>query len=121
MEYAAINFRQKLGKFSELWSPKVIAQMNDYQFKLVKMQGEFVWHRHSETDEVFILLKGAMSIELTDGKVELKAGEMFVVPMGVEHKPVAETECDVLLVEAVGVVNTGDAGGEMTAENDVWI
>ena len=121
MEYAAINFRQKLAKFSEHWSLKVIAQMNDYQFKLVKIQGEFVWHSHAETDDVFIVLDGEMSIELRDGQVDLKAGEMFVVPKGVEHKPIAERECQLLLVEPIGTINTGDAGGEMTAANDVWI
>jgi mannose-6-phosphate isomerase-like protein (cupin superfamily) len=121
MEYAAINFREKLAKFSDHWAPKVIAQMNDYQFKLVKIQGEFVWHSHAETDEVFIVLEGGMSIELRDGRVDLKAGEIFVVSRGVEHKPVAEGECQILLVEPVGTINTGDAGGEMTAEDNVWI
>lgn len=121
MEYASVNFREKLTKFSEHWSPKVVAQMNDYQFKLVKIQGEFVWHSHAETDDVFIVLEGEMSIELPDGRVDLKAGEMFVVPKGVEHKPVAERECRLLLVEPIGTVNTGDAGGAMTAANDVWI
>ncbi|HEX5082851.1 MAG TPA: cupin domain-containing protein [Blastocatellia bacterium] len=121
MDYTAINFSQKLAKFSERWSPRVIAQMNDYQFKLVRIKGEFVWHSHAETDEVFIVLEGAMSIDLPDGRVELKSGEMFVVPRGVEHKPVAETECKILLVEPVGTVNTGDAGGPLTAENNVWI
>jgi mannose-6-phosphate isomerase-like protein (cupin superfamily) len=121
VEYAAINFDQKLARFSDHWSPKVIAQMNDYQFKLVKIQGEFVWHSHAETDDVFIVLEGTMSIELPDGRVDLKAGEMFVVPRGVEHKPVAENECKILLVEPVGTINTGDAGGEMTAEDNVWI
>jgi mannose-6-phosphate isomerase-like protein (cupin superfamily) len=121
MDYTAINFSQKLAKFSERWSPRVIAQMNDYQFKLVRIQGEFVWHSHAETDEVFIVLEGAMSIDLPDGRVELKSGEMFVVPRGVEHKPVAEAECKILLVEPVGTVNTGDAGGPLTAENNVWI
>ena len=121
MDYEAINFREKLTKFSEHWSPKVIAQMNDYEFKLVKIKGEFVWHSHGETDDVFIVLDGQMSIELRDGRVDLKAGEMFVVPKGVEHKPVAESECQLLLIEPVGTINTGDAGGEMTAANDVWI
>ncbi len=121
MEYAAINFREKLTKFSDHWAPKVIAQMNDYQFKLVRIQGEFVWHSHAETDDVFIVIDGEMSIELRDGRVDLKAGEMFVVPKGVEHKPVAERECKLLLVEPVGTINTGDSGGEMTAENNVWI
>ena len=121
MEYNAINFQQKLARFSERWSPKVIAQMNDYQFKLVRIQGEFVWHSHSETDDVFIVLEGAMSIELPGGKVDLKAGEMFVVPKGVAHKPVAETECKILLIEPAGTINTGDAGGALTAEDNVWI
>jgi mannose-6-phosphate isomerase-like protein (cupin superfamily) len=95
--------------------------MNDYQFKLVKIEGEFVWHRHAETDEVFIVLEGEMAIELRDGIVRLKSGEMFVVPKGVEHKPMADTECKVMLVEPCGVVNTGDAGGAYTAANNVWI
>jgi mannose-6-phosphate isomerase-like protein (cupin superfamily) len=117
----SINFREKLAKFSEHWSPKIIAQMNDYQFKLVKLQGEFVWHSHDETDEVFIVLDGEMSIELRDGRVDLKAGEMFVVPKGVEHKPVANGECQLMLVEPAGTINTGDAGGEMTAPDNVWV
>jgi mannose-6-phosphate isomerase-like protein (cupin superfamily) len=99
----------------------VIAGMNDYQFKLVKIKGEFVWHEHDDTDEVFIVLEGEMEIEFRGGSVEMKAGEMFVVPKKVEHKPVAEDECKILLVEPRGVVNTGDSGGELTAENDVWI
>jgi mannose-6-phosphate isomerase-like protein (cupin superfamily) len=116
-----INFADKFSKFSEQWSPRVIAEMNDYQFKLVKIQGEFVWHQHADTDEVFVVLDGEMAIEFRDGRVELKAGEMAVVPKGVEHRPVAAEECHVMLVEPRGVVNTGDAGGELTAENDVWI
>ena len=116
-----INFQEKLLKFSEHWSPKVIAEMNDYQFRLVKIQGEFVWHSHPETDDVFIVIEGEMSIELRSGRVDLKAGEMFVVPKGVEHKPTAVKECRVLLVEPKNTINTGDAGGELTAENDVWI
>jgi mannose-6-phosphate isomerase-like protein (cupin superfamily) len=95
--------------------------MNDYQFKLAKLHGEFVWHSHEETDEVFIVLDGALSIELRDRTVELATGEMFVVPKGVEHRPVALQECAVMLVEPRGVVNTGVAGGAYTAENDVWI
>jgi mannose-6-phosphate isomerase-like protein (cupin superfamily) len=121
MEYTAINFREKLAKFSEHWAPKVVARMNDYEFKLVKIQGEFVWHTHANTDDVFIVLEGEMSIELRDGRVDLKAGEMFVVPRGVEHKPVAASECKLVLVEPVGTLNTGDAGGEMTAPDNVWI
>jgi len=116
-----INLKDKLAKFSEHWTPKIIAEMNDYQFKLVKIKGEFVWHNHSDTDEVFIVIEGSMKIEFKDEVVELNEGEMYVVPKGVEHKPFAEDECKVLLVEPRGVVNTGDAEGELTAVNDVWI
>ena len=121
MEYRPLNLNEKLDRFSEHWSPKVIAQMNDYHFKLVKFQGEFVWHSHAETDEVFIVLDGDMTIEFRDGRVAIKAGEMFVVPKGVEHKPVAESECKVMLVEPSGTINTGDAGGHLTSEDNVWI
>ena len=121
MDYAAINLQEKLAKFSDHWSPKIIAQMNDYHFKLVKFQGDFVWHSHDGTDEVFIVLYGEMSIGFRDVKVELKSGEMFVIPKGVEHKPFAENECKMLLVEPAGTVNTGDAGGEMTAADNIWI
>ena len=121
MTSSVINFKDKLAKFSEHWSPKIIARMNDYHFKLVKIQGNFVWHRHAETDEVFIVLEGEMRIEFRDGEVDLRTGEMFVVPKGVEHKPCAERECRILLVEPVGTVNTGDAGGELTAKDIAWI
>lgn len=121
MKYNAINFENKLKKFSEHWSPKIIAQMNDYHFKLVKFQGDFVWHRHSDTDEVFIALDGEMGIEFREGKVALTAGEMFVVPKGVAHKPFAKNECKILLIEPAGTVNTGDAGGDLAAEDNVWI
>lgn len=122
MSHKAINFQEKLGKFSEHWSPKIIAQMNNYQFKLVKLQNEFVWHDHTDTDETFIVLEGEMSIEFRDGKVDLKEGEMFVIPKGVEHKPFAEKECKVMIIEPKGVVNTGNAEeGKLTADNDVWI
>ena len=116
-----INLKDKLAKFSEHWTPKIIAEMNDYQFKLVKIKGEFVWHNHSDTDEVFIVIEGSMKIEFKDEVVELNEGEMYVVPKGVEHKPFAEDECKVLLVEPRGIVNTGDVEGELTAVNDVWI
>ena len=116
-----INLEDKLSKFSEHWSPKVIAEMNDYQFKLVKIEGEFVWHEHPDTDEVFIVIEGTMQIEFEDRTIELSEGEMLVVPKGVRHKPYAEEECKVMLVEPRGVVNTGDAEGELTAPNDDWI
>lgn len=119
--YAPINFLDKLTRFSEHWSPRVVAELNDYQFKLVKLQGEFVWHHHEDTDEAFLVIDGELEIELRDGVARLGPGEMLVVPKGVEHRPRAERECHVLLVEPRGVVNTGDAGGALTAANDVWI
>ena len=116
-----INLEDKLSKFSEHWSPKVIAEMNDYQFKLVRIEGDFVWHEHPDTDEVFIVIEGTMKIEFEDRTIELNEGEMLVVPKGVRHKPYAEAECKVMLVEPRGVVNTGDTGDELTADNDVWV
>jgi mannose-6-phosphate isomerase-like protein (cupin superfamily) len=121
MEYHPINLSEKLSIFTDHWSPKVIGEMNDYQFKLVKIQGDFVWHDHKDTDEVFIVLDGEMVIEFRDGVVKLSKGEMYVVPKGAEHKPYAEKECHVMIVEPKGVVNTGETKGELTAENDVWI
>ena len=121
MKYQALNFKEKLFLFDEQWTPKVIAEMNDYQFKIVKIKGDFVWHDHEDTDETFIVLEGKLRIDFRDGQVELSDGEMFVVPKGIEHKPYAEEEVKMLLIEPRGVKNTGDKGGELTAENDVWI
>jgi mannose-6-phosphate isomerase-like protein (cupin superfamily) len=121
MSYKAINFQQKFGLFDEQWKPKVVAEMNDYQFKIAKLQGYFVWHDHKDTDETFIVLDGVLRIDFRDGCVEIGAGEMFVVPRGVEHKPYAEREVKLLLIEPRGVLNTGEAGGERTALNDVWV
>jgi mannose-6-phosphate isomerase-like protein (cupin superfamily) len=116
-----VNLSKKLSAFSELWSPRVVAEMNDYQFKLVKLQGEFVWHTHHDTDEAFLVLAGEMEIGFGDRTVTLGAGELFVVPKGVEHITRAARECHALVIEPRGVVNTGDAGGAMTARNDVWV
>ena len=117
-----VNIGEKLSKFSEQWTPKVIAEMNDYQFKLVKIEGEFVWHEHLDTDEAFIVIEGSMRIDFADGSsVELDEGEMYVVPRGVRHRPCAESECKVMLVEPKGVVNTGGADSELTAPNDEWV
>lgn len=116
-----INFKEKFSKFSDHWSPKVIAEMNDYQFKLVKIQGDFVWHNHEDTDETFIVIEGEMKIEFENEIVELSEGDMFVVPKGVEHKPLAKNECKVMIIEPRGVVNTGNSEGNLTASNDVWI
>ena len=120
-EMSKVNFGEKLSKFSEQWTPKVIAEMNDYQFKLVKIEGDFVWHEHDDTDEAFIVIEGSMRIEFEGGSVELEEGEMYVVPKGVRHKPCADSECKVMLVEPRGVVNTGDSDSDMTAPNDEWV
>ncbi|MBA6265313.1 MAG: cupin domain-containing protein [Colwellia sp.] len=121
MSKTPINLQNKFSQFSEYWSPRVIAEMNDYQFKLAKIKNEFTWHVHHKTDEVFLVIEGTMSIEFRDGDVELSAGEMYVVPKGVEHKPYAKEECKIMFIEPRGVVNTGDAGGDLTAKNDVWL
>ncbi|MGR3372254.1 cupin domain-containing protein [Pseudooceanicola nanhaiensis] len=122
MTYAAISPLAKTALFSEQWQPKVVAEMNDYQFKVARLEGDFVWHSHADTDETFIVLEGSLRIDFRDGSVELGAGEMFVVPKGKEHKPFAAKEVKVMLIEPRGVVNTGDEDqGERTAQNDVWI
>ena len=116
-----INLQSKFELFSDYWSPKIIAEMNDYQFKLVKIKGQFIWHEHKDTDEVFIVINGSMGIEFKDRTVKLNDGEMIVIKKGEQHKPFASEECNVLIVEPRGVVNTGDSGGKLTAENDIWI
>jgi mannose-6-phosphate isomerase-like protein (cupin superfamily) len=115
-----INLSEKLATFSEHWSPRVVAELNDYQFKLVKLQGEFVWHDHKDTDEAFLVIEGEMEIGFRDRTVTLRPGELFVVPKGAEHITRAARECSALIIEPRGVVNTGDAGGALTAKNDVW-
>jgi len=121
MERKPINLNEKLSQISDHWSPKIIAQLNDYHFKLVKFQGEFVWHTHADTDEAFIILDGSMTVHFRNGDVSVGPGELLVVPKGVEHKTSANTECKAMLVEAAGTVNTGDVGSERTADADVWI
>ena len=121
MKYEAINFQRKFSLFNEQWTPKVVAEMNDYQFKVVKLQGDFIWHDHKDTDETFIVLEGKLRIDFRDGAVHLSSGEMFVVPKGVQHKPYAEHEVKLLLIEPRGVLNTGHEGSDRTAQNDVWI
>jgi len=121
MTETAINFAEKYALFAEQWQPRVIAEMNDYQFKIARLEGEFVWHSHADTDETFIVLEGELCIHLRDRDVAVRAGEMYVVKKGTEHKPSALREVKLLLVEPRGVVNTGDTPGERTAQNDVWI
>jgi mannose-6-phosphate isomerase-like protein (cupin superfamily) len=121
MSYRSINFGEKFARLHEQWQPRVIAEMNDVQFKLVRVQGDFVWHDHADSDETFIVVEGELRIDFRDGAVHIGSGEMYVVPKGVEHKPYAEREVKLLLVEPRGVANTGEAGGARTAPNDVWI
>jgi mannose-6-phosphate isomerase-like protein (cupin superfamily) len=112
----AVNLDAMLARFAEHWSPKKIAQINDYDVRIVKVQGEFTWHRHTDTDEFFLVLDGQLTIQMRDRDVVLGPRELFVVPRGVEHRPRADAETAVLLLEPGSVINTGDAGGELTAE-----
>ena len=116
-----INIKSKLETFSDLWSPKVIAEMNNYQFKLVKIKDDFIWHSHEDTDEVFIVLEGTMYIEFNTEIVKLSEGELLVVPKGTQHRPFAHEEAKIMLVEQRGVINTGNTDSDLTAKNDQWI
>ena len=116
-----VNLADKFSLIKEQWDPKIIAQLNDYHFKIAKIQGEFVWHSHPETDEVFLVVDGILTIQLRDGDLHLAPGELCVIPKGVEHKPAAENECQILMVEPAGTLNTGDTGGERTIEETEWI
>lgn len=117
---SAVNLAAKLALIADHWHPRIVAQINDYQVKVVKLLGDFVWHRHADTDELFLCLSGELEIELRDGSVHLGAGELFVVPKGVEHRPRAHAECEVVLIEPTGVVNTGDEPSDRTARAE-WI
>lgn len=121
MAHAPINIKHKLTLFNEHWSPRIISEVNDHQFRVVKFQGDFVWHQHDDSDETFIVIDGSMRIDFRDGSVTLKEGDLFTVPKGVEHKPFAENECHAMIIERGDVINTGNAGGERTAKNDIWI
>ncbi len=121
MNHHSINLKEKYAKFADHWQPKIIAQMNDYHIKLAKVEGEFSWHDHTETDEFFLVVQGKLEIHLRDGVVTLNEGEIYVVPKGVEHKPVAQEECYILLIEPAGTINTGEVVDEKTAPNNVWI
>jgi mannose-6-phosphate isomerase-like protein (cupin superfamily) len=119
--YDSLNFAEKISRIATYWSPRVIAEMNDYQFKVVKLLGDFIWHDHLDTDEAFIVLEGQLRIDFRDGHVLVNAGEMYVVPKSVEHKPFAGQEVKLLLIEPKGVLNTGSEGGDRTTQNDVWV
>ena len=111
-----VNLAEKIGLLGELYSPGIVGYMNDYKLVVVKVKGEFVWHKHDDTDDFFLVLHGRLTIQLRDRDIELSAGEMFVIPRGVEHCPKADEEAHVLLIEPRGTVNTGDAGGALTVE-----
>ncbi|WP_395679994.1 cupin domain-containing protein [Inquilinus sp.] len=119
--YAPVNLAEKFALFTDQWQPRVVAEMNELQFKIVRLEGDFLWHDHPETDEAFLVLEGTLRLDFRDGAVRLGPGEMFVVPKGVEHKPCAEGEVKLMLIEPRGILNTGHEGGERTAANDVWV
>jgi mannose-6-phosphate isomerase-like protein (cupin superfamily) len=121
MSRQVVSLREQLSRFSEPWSPKTVARMNDYEVKVVKLTGEFVWHDHADTDELFLVIDGSLTIELRDGSVQLGPGDLYVVPRGVEHRPVADGEVSAVLIEPVGVVNTGDAESDLTAAPVDWV
>lgn len=117
----AISLAAKAARIDKPWSPKILAALNDMHIKLARLEGEFVWHKHDETDELFLVVEGAFDMHYRDRVVPVRAGELVVVPKGVEHKPVADKgDCLVMLVEPAGTVNTGDAGGDLTAEVE-WV
>ncbi len=120
-EVNKVNLAEKFALFSEHWTPKIITELNDYQIKIVKVEGDFVWHDHSDTDEFFLVIEGTLFIEFENETMELNAGELYVVPKGVQHRPFAKSECKVMLIEPRGIVNTGEVDSELTASNDVWI
>lgn len=113
-----VDIADKLAQFTDQWSPKVVARLNDYEIKVVKIEGEFVWHAHEDTDELFLVTAGELRIQMRDRIVELHPGQLFVVPRGVEHRPMADGEVHALLIEPSGVTNTGDSGGSLTAQYD---
>ena len=121
MDIGIVNFSEKFSKIHELHSYKIIAQMNDYHFKLVRMKREFIWHKHPDTDEVFVIIEGSLQIELKDKTLTLNKGEMVVIPKGIDHKPSSKEECKILLIEPASTINTGDTGGNLTDTVLEWI
>jgi len=121
MQPEIINLAEKFNALEACWDPRIIGQLNDYHIKIARIAGEFVWHSHPETDELFVVVRGVMTIHLRQEELSLREGELCVIPRGVEHKPAAEEECHILIVEPAGTVNTGDAGGERTVDEVEWI
>ena len=117
----SINIQSKLASFSDHWSPKIIASLNGQEVKLAKFEGSFHWHSHADADEMFLVIEGSFTMEFRDRSVELAEGQMIVVPKGVEHRPVAESECSVMLVEPAGLINTGDGEETEQTTSGTWI
>ena len=112
-----VNLTEKLGLIGEHWKPHLVAELDDYEIKLVRIKGDFVWHKHDEEDELFFVIKGGFRMDFRDRQVEVGEGELIVVPKGVDHKPFAEQECQIMLLERRGVINTGDSpAGELTRQ-----
>ena len=111
-----VNLEEKLRAFEETWSPRIVGELNGQQVKLVKLEGEFIWHRHDNEDELFLVVKGRLRIRLRDRDIELEPGEFFIVPRGVEHQPIAEPTAEVLLFEPASTLNTGNLRNERTVE-----
>ena len=116
-----VNLQEKLALFDEQWKPKIVGELNGQLVKLAKLQGEFIWHHHDDEDELFLVLKGSMDIELREQTICLSEGEFFIVPRGVEHRPVAKTEAHVLMLEPASTLNTGNIEGERTVDDPEWI
>ncbi len=121
MNYNAIDINEKFESFNDHWSPKIIGSLNNYYIKLAKIEGHFTWHKHEDTDEIFIVNRGSMRIDFRDGNVELKQGQMFIVEKGKEHKPYAEKECEIMIFEPNTTLNTGDVKDSFTKEKLEWI
>jgi mannose-6-phosphate isomerase-like protein (cupin superfamily) len=120
MDIEKVNLAQKFTLFQEQWSPKIVGALNDAYVKLVKVQGEFIWHHHDIEDELFLVIKGRLTMQLRDRDITLEEGEFVIIPKGIEHKPVAEEECHLLLLEPKTTVNTGTEQNERT-QADAWI
>ncbi len=118
---SAINLKQKLSLFQETWTPKIIGELNGQQVKLAKLNGEFVWHAHENEDELFYIIKGQLIIELRDKTITLNEGDMYIVPRGVEHKPIAHEEVHVMLFEPAVIQHTGNVKHELTKDKLDWI
>ena len=116
-----IDLNEKLSRFSNHWSPRIIASLNGQEVKLAKFKGAFDWHSHADADEMFLVLEGSFTMEFRDHSVELERGQMIVVPKGVEHRPVAEAECSVMLVEPAGLINTGDGEETERTTSGIWL